>query len=26
MSLLETRPWFIHVGDLHFRLDDSQGK
>ena len=26
MSLLETRPWFIHVGDLHFRFDDSQGK
>lgn len=26
MSLLETRPWFIHVGDLHFRFDDSEGK
>lgn len=24
MSLLETRPWFIHVGDLHFRFDDSE--
>lgn len=26
MSLLETRPWFVHVGDLHFRFDDSEGK
>ena len=25
MSLLETRPWFVHVGDLHFRFDDSEG-
>lgn len=25
MALLETRPWFIHVGDLHFRFDDSAG-
>lgn len=25
MSLLETRPWFIHVGDLHFKFDDSEG-
>ena len=24
MSLLETRPWFVHVGDLHFRFDDSE--
>lgn len=23
-SLLETRPWFVHVGDLHFRFDDSE--
>lgn len=26
MALLETRPWFVHVGDLHFRFDDSEGK
>jgi hypothetical protein len=26
MSLLETRPWFIYVGDLHFQFDDSEGK
>lgn len=26
MALLETRPWFIHVGDLHFRFDDTEGK
>lgn len=25
LSLLETRPWFVHVGDLHFRFDDSVG-
>ncbi len=25
-SLLETRPWFVHVGDLHFRFDDLEGK
>ena len=24
LSLLETRPWFTHVGDLHFRFDDSE--
>lgn len=24
MSLLETRPWFVHVGDLHFRFDDTE--
>ena len=23
MSLLLSRPWFVHVGDLHFRYDDS---
>jgi len=22
-ALLATRPWFIHVGDLYFRLDES---
>lgn len=26
MSLLEDRPWFVHVGDLHFRFDDSETK
>lgn len=26
MALLTSRPWFIHVGDLHFRYDDSAGK
>jgi hypothetical protein len=25
LSLLETRPWFEHVGDLHFKFDDSEG-
>ena len=24
-ALLETRPWFVHVGDLHYRFDDSEG-
>jgi hypothetical protein len=24
LSLLATRPWFIHVGDLHYRIDDSE--
>jgi hypothetical protein len=24
-ALLASRPWFIHVGDLHFRFDDSEG-
>lgn len=24
MWLLASRPWFIHVGDLHFRFDDSE--
>jgi hypothetical protein len=23
-SLLASRPWFVHVGDLHFRFDDSE--
>jgi hypothetical protein len=23
LALLASRPWFIHVGDLHFRLSDS---
>jgi hypothetical protein len=22
LALLATRPWFVHVGDLHFRLSD----
>lgn len=26
LSLLASRPWFVHVGDLHFRFDDSAGK
>jgi hypothetical protein len=26
LSLLASRPWFEHVGDLHFRFDDSQKK
>ncbi len=25
MALLTSRPWFVHVGDLHFRFDDSAG-
>jgi hypothetical protein len=24
LALLATRPWFSHVGDLHFRFDDSE--
>ncbi|HLE14502.1 MAG TPA: hypothetical protein VI776_07125 [Anaerolineales bacterium] len=24
LTLLASRPWFIHVGDLHFRFDDSE--
>ncbi len=24
MALLNSRPWFNHVGDLHFRFDDSE--
>jgi hypothetical protein len=23
LALLASRPWFVHVGDLHFRFDDS---
>jgi hypothetical protein len=26
LALLNSRPWFVHVGDLHFRFDDSAGK
>jgi len=25
MALLASRSWFVHVGDLHFRFDDSAG-
>jgi hypothetical protein len=25
LALLASRPWFVHVGDLHFRFDDSAG-
>ena len=24
LSLLASRSWFVHVGDLHFRLNDSE--
>lgn len=24
MALLASRPWFIHVGDMHFRFDNSE--
>lgn len=24
LALLTSRPWFLHVGDLHFRFDDSE--
>lgn len=24
LSLLASRPWFVHVGDLHYRFDDSE--
>ena len=24
LALLASRPWFIHVGDLHYRIDDSE--
>jgi hypothetical protein len=24
LTLLASRPWFIHVGDLHYRFDDSE--
>ena len=23
MTLLASRPWFIHVGDMHYRLSDT---
>jgi hypothetical protein len=26
MSLLLSRSWFVHVGDLHFRYDDSESE
>ena len=26
MTLLDSRPWFVHVGDLHFRFNDSEMK
>jgi len=25
MALLMSRPWFVHVGDLHFRYENSEG-
>ncbi len=25
LALLASRSWFVHVGDLHFRFDDSAG-
>jgi hypothetical protein len=24
LAMLSSRPWFVHVGDLHFRFDDSE--
>lgn len=24
LALLASRPWFVHVGDLHFRFNDSE--
>jgi len=24
LALLASRPWFVHVGDMHFRFDDSE--
>jgi hypothetical protein len=24
LALLSSRPWFVHVGDLHFKFDDSE--
>jgi hypothetical protein len=24
LTLLASRPWFVHVGDLHYRFDDSE--
>lgn len=26
LALLASRPWFVHVGDLHFRFDDSENE
>lgn len=26
LALLASRPWFVHVGDLHFRFNDSEMK
>lgn len=26
MALLATRPWFVHVGDLHYRFEDSEDR
>jgi hypothetical protein len=26
LALLASRPWFVHVGDLHFRFDDSENR
>jgi hypothetical protein len=25
LELLASRPWFVHVGDLHFRFNDTEG-
>ena len=25
LALLASRPWFAHLGDLHFRFEDSEG-
>lgn len=24
LTLLTSRPWFVHVGDMHFRLDEAE--
>jgi hypothetical protein len=24
LALLASRPWFLHVGDLHYRFSDSE--
>jgi hypothetical protein len=24
LAMLASRPWFVHVGDLHYRFDDSE--
>jgi hypothetical protein len=24
LALLDSRPWFTHVGDLHYRLSDTE--